>query len=66
MILTKLTLFQAGESEYFSFRIPAIAVTSGGTVSAFCTARRGRGGDWDRNDLTLACFDLAWLERNDA
>lgn len=56
MILIKNTLFQAGEGGYYSYRIPAIAVVPWGelgTVLAFCAARRGRGGDWDRNDVVV-------------
>ncbi len=53
MNLTKTTLFQAGEAGYTTYRIPAIAVTEQGTALAFCSARRGRGGDWDRNDIVL-------------
>lgn len=55
--LTKTTLFQAGEAGYTTFRIPAIVVTARGTVLAFCSARRGHGGDWDRNDIVLRRSD---------
>ncbi len=55
--LTKTTLFQAGEHGYTTYRIPAIVVTARGTVLAFCSARRGRGGDWDRNDIVLRRSD---------
>jgi sialidase-1 len=48
----KLTLYQVGEGEYVSYRIPATLVTAKGTVLAFCTARRG-GGDRDRNGVVL-------------
>jgi hypothetical protein len=36
--LRKLTLYQVGEGEHVSYRIPAIVVTAKGTVLAFCTS----------------------------
>ena len=47
------TLFTAGESGYFTYRIPALAVSPGGTVLAFAEARRNNGADDDDIDLVL-------------
>ncbi len=46
-------LFQAGESGYFSHRIPAMVVTPGGSVLAFAEARRVTGDDDDEINLVL-------------
>lgn len=49
--LEQSPLFQAGESGYFSHRIPAMVVTPGGTVLAFAEARRVTGDDDDEIHL---------------
>ncbi|MGD0435907.1 MAG: sialidase family protein [Bryobacteraceae bacterium] len=46
-------LFHSGESSYFCFRIPAIVVSSKGTVLAFAEARKTNCEDWDQIDLVL-------------
>lgn len=51
MILS--TLFTAGEAGYKRHRIPALVVTSSGTVLAFCEARRITGADDDEIDIVL-------------
>ena len=38
---------------YVSCRIPGIAVTSRGTLLAWCEARLPRGGDWDPSNILL-------------
>lgn len=52
-VLEKQSLFQAGTEGYFTYRIPGLLVTKGGAVLATVEARRGRGGDWDDNDVLL-------------
>ena len=51
--MNKQTLFLAGEGGYFGYRIPALAVTTQGTVLAFCEARRHNGHDEDEIDIVL-------------
>ncbi|MBM3802604.1 MAG: exo-alpha-sialidase [Acidimicrobiia bacterium] len=46
-------LFSAGEHGYTRFRIPALVVSSKGTILAFAEARKGGGHDWDEIDLVL-------------
>ena len=46
-------LFTAGESGYFTYRIPALVVSPGGAVLAFAEARRNTGADDDDIDLVL-------------
>jgi sialidase-1 len=46
-------LFEANTGGYYIFRIPAMVTTSQGTLLAFCSARKGRGGDWDPTDIVL-------------
>jgi sialidase-1 len=52
-VLEKQDLFQAGNEGYFTYRIPGMVVTRGGVVLVTVEARRGRGGDWDENDVLL-------------
>jgi sialidase-1 len=46
-------LFVSGEGGYVRYRIPALAVTTQGTVLAFCEARKYTGSDSDQIDLFL-------------
>ena len=46
-------LFLSGEDSYFCFRIPAMIVSSKGTVLAFAEARKTNCEDWDQIDLVL-------------
>ena len=46
-------LFISGEGGYHTYRIPALAVTTGGTVLAFCEGRKMGGGDSGDIDLLL-------------
>lgn len=51
--LTQLELFRAGEGGYHSYRIPALIVTSKGTLLAFCEGRRDSGADAGDIDVLL-------------
>lgn len=44
-------LFARGQQGYFSYRIPALAVTPSGTVLAFAEGRKNAGGDAGKIDL---------------
>ncbi len=46
-------LFVSGEGGYARYRIPALAVTTRGTILAFCEARKFTGNDSDQIDLFL-------------
>jgi sialidase-1 len=46
-------LFVSGEGGYARYRIPALAVTTQGTLLAFCEARKYTGSDSDQIDLFL-------------
>jgi sialidase-1 len=49
----KTILFEARAGGYWNYRVPGILSTPLGTVLATAEARRGRGGDWDGNDVLL-------------
>lgn len=46
-------IFQRGTDGYHTYRIPALAVTTKGTLLAFCEGRKGGGGDAGNIDLVL-------------
>lgn len=46
-------LWTRGVGGYHTYRIPALAVTSGGTVLAFCEGRRDSSSDTGQIDLLL-------------
>ena len=46
-------LFKVGEGGYFLYRIPALAVSTKGTILAFAEARKNDGHDWDDTDIVL-------------
>ena len=65
-------LFTSGEGGYVRYRIPALAVTTRGTVLAFCEARKFTGRDSDQIDLFLRrsfnggrTFDRVTMPRGD-
>ena len=47
------TLFQGDQGGYATYRIPTLAVTTHGTLLAFCEARKTGRGDWDHIDILL-------------
>lgn len=46
-------VFVAGQGGYHTYRIPALAVTTQGTLLAFCEGRRHGREDWGEIDLVL-------------
>jgi sialidase-1 len=52
-MLQKITLFEARTDGYWNYRVPGILCTECGVALATAEARRGRGGDWDGNDVVL-------------
>lgn len=52
-ILQQTDLYRSGQSGYFCFRIPALVVTTKGTVLAFAEARKTNCEDWDEIDLVV-------------
>ena len=52
-MLEKTNLFEARTGDYWNYRVPGIVCTQRGVVLASVEARRGRGGDWDGNDILL-------------
>ena len=51
--LDKIEFFLAGKGGYRRYRIPALVVSSRGTVLAFCEARRHTGEDHDEIDILV-------------
>ena len=51
--MDRTELFVSGRGGYRMYRIPALAVSSRGTVLAFCEARRHTGEDYDEMDIIL-------------
>lgn len=52
-MLQKTKLFEARTGGYWNYRVPGILCTASGAILATAEARRGRGGDWDGNDVVL-------------
>ncbi|MCC6455508.1 MAG: exo-alpha-sialidase [Caldilineaceae bacterium] len=52
-MLEKTNLFEARTGEYWNYRVPGILCTARGVILATVEARRGKGGDWDGNDILL-------------
>lgn len=52
-MLEKVNIFEARTNGYWSFRVPGMVCTPRGVVLASAEARRGKGGDWDDNDILL-------------
>ena len=53
----KTHLFEAQTQGYRTYRIPAILCTKSGVLIATAEARRGKGGDWDSNDVVVRRSD---------
>jgi len=51
--LTKVDLFEARTGGYFTYRIPGIVATKGGTLLAWVEARKTGTGDWEDIDVLL-------------
>lgn len=49
----KTDLFEAGQEGYKLYRIPGIVVTKGGTILAYCEARKSDSGDWGPIDILM-------------
>lgn len=47
----RIDLFEAGVSDYMTYRIPGIVTTPGGSLLAWCEARRGGFHDWVDTDI---------------
>jgi len=47
------TVYRSGEDGYHTYRIPAMAVTTKGTILAFCEGRKNRRNDWGDVDIVL-------------
>ncbi len=50
-------LFEARTAGYSTYRVPGILATKSGVLIATAEARRGKGGDWDGNDLVMRRSD---------
>jgi sialidase-1 len=51
--VAKIDLWKRGEDGYHTYRIPALAVTTHGTLLAFCEGRKSGGGDAGDIDLLV-------------
>jgi len=51
--ITQAPLFVSGQDGYHTYRIPAIIVTTNGSVLAFCEGRKDAGGDSGHIDLLV-------------
>lgn len=51
--ILQINLWQSGENGYHTYRIPALIVTTEGTVLAFCEGRKGGRGDSGDIDLLV-------------
>jgi len=49
----KTNLFEARTGGYYAYRIPGIAVTTRGTVLAYCEARQDSRSDWANIDIFM-------------
>jgi len=50
-------LFEARTQGYSTYRVPGILTTESGVVIGTAEARRGKGSDWDGNDLVMRRSD---------
>lgn len=52
-IFNSQMVFEAGTHDYYIFRIASLVSTPKGTLLAFCSARKGKGGDYDPIDIVM-------------
>lgn len=52
-MIDKTVLFEARTAGYWNYRVPGIVCTPSGVVIASAEARKGKGGDWDGNDVLI-------------
>jgi sialidase-1 len=52
-VFEESNLFVGGNGGYVCYRVPALAVSTKGTILAFCEARKHTGADWDAIDIAL-------------
>ena len=50
-MIDKTHLFEGRTNGYHIYRVPGILCTQNNILLATAEARRGRGGDWDGNDM---------------
>jgi sialidase-1 len=50
-------LFEGRTEGYSTYRVPGLLTTHSGVLIGTAEARRGRGGDWDGNDLVMRRSD---------
>jgi sialidase-1 len=51
--MKRVTLYEAGQDGYFTFRIASMVATRQGSLLAFAAARKGKGGDWDPINIVM-------------
>lgn len=57
-VFNKQIMFDPINTGYYVFRIPAIAITTKGSLLVFSEGRKGKGGDWDPSNLVYrASYD---------
>ncbi|HEY2586168.1 MAG TPA: sialidase family protein, partial [Tepidisphaeraceae bacterium] len=49
----EIRVFEPKDNGYASCRIPGLAMTTNGTLLAWCEARHAKGGDWDPIEILL-------------
>lgn len=52
-LLEQVNIFEAGKGGYAHYRVPAIVVSTRGTVLAFTEARKSTRGDWGAQDIVM-------------
>ena len=52
--IIQIALWQSGKNGYHTYRIPAILVTTKGTLLAFCEGRKDQGNDTGNIDLLIS------------
>ena len=52
-MLKKIHLFEGRTQNYHNYRVPGILCSRNNIILATAEARRGKGGDWDGNDVVM-------------